>query len=294
MTYLDFQNSVLSGFSDRYADLAEVSLTNVKKNNGKELCALVVREAECELSPTIYLNGYYDLLNSGHSYDEIFEKIVYTYEHNRQPAGHIPDDFSNFEWVKEHVVMRLISRKKNLDFLEDVPYVPFLDLAICFAVRVALQEKQFGTAVIHNDHAKTWGTDAMELYSIAQKNASRLQPYIRYKMEDLLSDLLPTSPVNILGDDLPMYVLTNSERTHGASVICYHGVVKALADDLESDILIIPSSIHEVIAIPAGDDTEIKALNKTIECVNRESVEETDVLSDHVYIYCRDTDRITY
>ncbi len=294
MTYLDFQNSVLSGFSDRYADFAEVSLTNVKKNNGKELCALVVHEPECELSPTIYLNGYYDLLQSGHSYDDIFEQIVDTYENNRQPTGHIADNFSDFEWVKKHIVMRLINKEKNKDFLADVPHVPFLDLAICFGVRIEFDSGQSGTAVIHNNHAKTWGTDAMELYSHAQKNAAELLPPVIHKIEDLLSDLMITSPFCIQGDELHMYVLTNQDRTHGAAVICYNGAVKKLAEELSSDLIIIPSSIHDVIAIPSASDIEIADLNKTVEIVNSQCVAETDVLSDHAYFYSRETDRITY
>ena len=48
-------------------------------------------------------------------------------------------------------------------------------------------------------------------------------------------------------DSLPMYILTNSRQTNGASAILYPGVLSSLAKKLGGNMLLIPSSIHEFL-----------------------------------------------
>ena len=294
MTYPDFENTVLSEITDRYADTACVSLTNIKKNNGIELHGLIIHEQAFGLSPAIYLDGYYDLLCDGHSYDDVLSRIVDTYETNKRPIGGIADNFADFSWVREHIVMRLISRSQNTYLLNDVPFVPFLDMALCFAVRLQVHGGMSGSALIHNAHADTWGTDSMELFSYAKQNAATVLPPVRRRIEDMISEAMPGHIFGIDTPKVPMYVLTNTERSYGASVICYHGVLRELSYELGSDVYLIPSSVHEFIAVPTSPLVDIDPLNELIQTVNQSYVMPPEVLSDHVYLYHYDSDRITY
>ena len=71
------------------------------------------------------------------------------------------------------------------------------------------------------------------------------------------------------------------------------GVVKKFADKVGQDIYIIPSSIHEVILIPAmGWDT--KEIDEMIREVNRTQLDPVEILSDHVYVYKRETEELGY
>ena len=54
-------------------------------------------------------------------------------------------------------------------------------------------------------------------------------------------------------------------------------------------VVIIPSSIHELIAIKA-DTADAEFLNQMIRDVNEGMVSEKEQLSDHHYIYHADTD----
>ena len=89
--------------------------------------------------PFIDSDYYYDMLLSGHSYDEVFDSIVDSYESHKNTSFGAGDCFKDFNWVKKHLVMRLIHRKKNAELLSEVPYVPFLDLALVFAVRMEVK-----------------------------------------------------------------------------------------------------------------------------------------------------------
>ena len=294
MTYKDFKDYILSAVSDRYAGQAEVSITKVTKNNGLEFYGLLIYEPKYGLSPTIYLDRYYDMLCKGHTKKEILKLIIDTYEKYKYPMGNIAEDFSDFSWARQHIVMRLINREKNSDILSDIPYIPFLDLALCFAVRVRVNNGVFGSALIHNNHAKAWGTDATELFECAKGIAAKLLPPSCERLDSLLSNMLShdfTAADNIC---IPVYVLSNTERCYGAASICYHGVVKNLADRLDSDIILIPSSVNEFLAMPDSVDISAETLANTIRSVNNDVVDPTEVLSDHTYFYHRSTDKITY
>ena len=294
MTYPDFKNTVLSEVTDRYADLAEVSLTQVKKNNGIERCGLVIHEDSYGLSPTIYLEDFYEQLCGGLSYDEVLARILDTYEQYKRPIGTIADDFSNFSWVKEHLVFRLLSQKDNEEMLKDLPFVPFLDLALCFAVRVRVKSGVYGSALVHKCHADAWNTDVDGLFSYTKMSSPALLPAVCRRLDDVISEAYGDMCLPMPGmDDFPVYILTNKEKSYGASVICYQGVVKSLAEKLGSDLYLIPSSIHEFIAVPADMSLDIKGLDSTIHYVNENSIMPPEILSDHTYIYHRDADRIT-
>jgi hypothetical protein len=68
-----------------------------------------------------------------------------------------------------------------------------------------------------------------------------------------------------------------------------------ISDRLQSDLFIIPSSVHEVLVMPTNlgyDPDEISKLKNIVECVNSESVAEVDLLSYNIYLYDRITGKI--
>jgi hypothetical protein len=74
----------------------------------------------------------------------------------------------------------------------------------------------------------------------------------------------------------------------------FHALEKA-ADIFGNEIAILPSSIHEVILLPARDfdKEDINQIAMMVSQINRTVVSVRDFLSDHVYIYSRDTGKIT-
>ena len=72
----------------------------------------------------------------------------------------------------------------------------------------------------------------------------------------------------------------------------YDDVVKDFAEDLESDLIILPSSVHEILILKYDTDVNLDGFKNMVRCVNSEDVEAEDVLSDNVYIYSREDDAI--
>lgn len=65
----------------------------------------------------------------------------------------------------------------NKDLLDDIPYIPYLDLAIVFYCCIANTDEQTAGFLIHNSHLDLWGIQQNELYKYAHKNTCRLFPY---------------------------------------------------------------------------------------------------------------------
>ena len=59
-----------------------------------------------------------------------------------------------------------------------------------------------------------------------------------------------------------MYVLSNRARSNGAACMIYPYVLRMMGDILEEDFYILPSSIHEVILVPASAGISVAEMEK--------------------------------
>jgi hypothetical protein len=90
-----------------------------------------------------------------------------------------------------------------------------------------------------------------------------------------------------------IYVLSNELRIRGAAVVFYTDVLKGFAEEMNSDLLLLPSSIHEWLILtepPAGD---IGTLKRMVMEANRNVVRAEEILSENVYRYTRRDNRMT-
>lgn len=294
MTYDQFQKDVVDTLEKWMPGSTTFSIRQIVKPNDRVLDGLIISDPQTEVAPTIYLNPYYDALSSGGaSFDEIIENIFRLYKDNRTSASFDQDSFLNWDRAKGHITYRLLNRKGNEKFLEDVPYLPYLDLAVIFAYLITIDEAGQGSIVIHSCHAENWGVDAKTLYREAVKNTPSLLPSIVKPMSEMLTELLPGS-----GDELPedvpdMLVLSNSSKTYGAAAILYPGLLKSIAEKLGSDYYVLPSSVHEVLLLPAADRDIKNDLSAMVREVNSTQVPDGEILSDHAYFYSAAEDSLT-
>ena len=91
-----------------------------------------------------------------------------------------------------------------------------------------------------------------------------------------------------------MYIVSNEKKLNGASAILYKDSLQSIARRLNSDFYIIPSSVHEVIAIPYNDFTKKQEsfLKETIAFVNNTEVSTQDVLSNNLYFFSREDNEL--
>ena len=107
------------------------------------------------------------------------------------------------------------------------------------------------------------------------KNAKVKDEIVIRKMSDL---------IDCCGrEDFPMKVITNNAGVFGASYSFTKEGAKYLSDYFGEDMFIIPSSVHELIAVPYCDGEQAR-YNEIIRHVNKTELAEGEFLSDHVYV----------
>lgn len=162
---------------------------------------------------------------------------------------------------------------------------------------VPLDDGKAGKAmIITNKVRKTLGFKNNELRTAAIFNTVEYYEFNIYPMKDMLKELGMTADEiaeNIVEiPQMSMYVITSRDKRYGAAALMYPTVFAKLADELQSDLLIIPSSIHEVIVIAEEGTVSVEEYKEMVTTVNETEVLPEERLSEHVYRYLKEENSI--
>lgn len=262
------------------------------KNNGKERKGITVSEKGIHISPTIYLEEYFQQFQEGKSIEKIVEKILQLYEEVKCSHPCEESLLQNYEELKGKFACKLIHRGKNEKLLNDIPYVPWMDLAI--VVFVLLEVSPYGTAtvLVRKEHLEIWGLTEAQLFDEAKKNTPILLPYQFCPMRKLLREICPYAVDEGEEEEESLYVLSNKLRSFGAASMLYEGILEKVGQKLGENYYILPSSIHEVIVVPESKSPLKQDLEEMVREINETQVEEEEVLSDRVYYFSRKENRL--
>lgn len=262
------------------------------KNNGKERKGITVSEKGIHISPTIYLEEYFQQFQEGKPIEKIVEKILQLYEEVKCSHPCEESLLQNYEELKGKFACKLIHRGKNEKLLNDIPYVPWMDLAI--VVFVLLEVSPYGTAtvLVRKEHLEIWGLTEAQLFDEAKKNTPILLPYQFCPMRKLLREICPYAVDEGEEEEESLYVLSNKLRSFGAASMLYEGILEKVGQKLGENYYILPSSIHEVIVVPESKSPVKQDLKEMVREINETQVEEEEVLSDRVYYFSRKENRL--
>ena len=267
----------------------KVKVQEVRKNNGVLLQGLIILSKKQNVSPTIYLQPFWEAYEEGVTLLEVVTRILQIYKEDVPRDNIDMSFFKDFQQVKDRICYRLSHGARNRELLEDIPYVPFLDLAICFYYAYEGEALGNGSILVHNSHMKMWETNIAELMYHAQHNTPKLFPWECGSMELALRELMQdTEPT----EELPMYIMTNRQKIHGAACILYPNLLNCIGEGMNANFYILPSSVHEVILLTDGGNESEKQLREMIAEVNRTQVEPEEVLSDSLYYFDRKEKRV--
>lgn len=292
MNYTEFTSKIENEILDLIPQNEGLTATinSVTKNNGTSLDALTItRQTKgISASPAIYLNGFYQDYLKKVPFNDILEEIANIYINNKD----FPVSNLNFLNDTENIIFNVINKKTNEELLKTVPHIEFLDLAIIFRYVVDIKKDGISSVIINNSLTKI---DAQELLRYALINNKRKFTYSIKSMEEIMSELMGIFYEPGGESSTGMYVISNNIGINGSSVLLYTEVFKKLSDKLNADKLyILPSSIHELIAVPViGIDFNIKELKDMVISINGTEVSPEEILSDSVYQYDRQTNSIT-
>ncbi len=306
MTYELFKETLVTELKGYFPPDTDISIYSVPRNNQTSVDGLTILESGYNIAPTIYIQEYYRKLKKGSSLSSIFAQILEAYYQYRPMENIDASFFQDFAHIKKRIVCKLIHYERNKALLREIPFIPFLDLAVVFYCLVSSNSAGTATILIHNEHLKLWNTNPDTLEKLARENTPQLLSSHLERLSSMLNSLNACERIDLsnlsaeLGGPLdlsayasiPMYILTNKLRFLGASCILYEGLLSDFAKRHNSDLYIIPSSVHEVLLVPARPSMTKDSFNEMIAEVNSTQLSPEEILSDHVYYYDRKADRI--
>lgn len=209
--------------------------------------------------------------------------------------------FLEYANVKNNIVYKLIHTERNRELLEDIPYIKFLDLSIVFQCLFSQKESHLETLLIHNVHTKLWGVTVEELYRAAEENTQKILPYELRNMTDVMDEILEAEGTEEFKQEdcmaepesnKLMYVLSNQKIIEGAVSMIYPGLLKDFSDRMGSSFYIIPSSVHEVLLLPAENPEDRENLKDMVKEINDTQMEAEEILSYSLYWFDKDKSEI--
>ena len=301
MDFSEFRDELIDIIKEKIEANTNISIHVVSKNNGIKLTGIVImKEEEC-ISPTIYLEPFFEMANQGKDLHLIADEILAISREQKGQFNFDVEEFQDINVTGKKILYKLINYDKNEELLKNVPHRIWQDLAIVYYVLVSCDELGTGTILVRDEHMRLWGIREEDLFEFASVNTSKLLKKTTKSMAEIILEFMDEKMMDNeekeitikaakeFGENTPvrMYVMGNKLKLNGACVVLYENALKSFAECIESDFYILPSSIHEVILVPANEEVDEQSLLSLVREVNENNVTEEEWLSDNIYKYSR-------
>lgn len=280
MKKIEFATEVKAIIEERYPD-KEANLNEVTKNNDMTFTQISIRGKDERVAPSIAIEYGEDPIAEADRICKVYEEA----QKNSQDMNFDLDFVQDWERVKNCITPRIINKDMNKEFLKGLPFRDFEDLAIYYVIDCQLFKNPRGDVSsirVSDEMLKIWEKTEKELFEQSVDNINT-----ETQVEDIL-DVLGAMGYEIPGEareEQAMIVITNKKNIYGAASILVPEVCEKLSERLGGNFYVFPSSIHELIAVPAGIDEDVTCLKDMVAGINQSVVSPDIFLSDNIYIF---------
>lgn len=294
MEYIQFLNDIRERVEVQFAGKVTGEVCTSVKNNGIEVVGLMLKGENEKVAPNFYLDQQFiDWMRGKTSLDDITEKLCAAYRQEIRNNSSLISRI-NFSWeeFRRGVFIRLVNKEKNKELLQTIPHREYLDLAIVFYFSVPISGEVTGTLVITKEHLELLNVTEEELYQTAKYNCERFQPVKVRCMEDILYELGRKIGVDVYEARAChpfLFVMTNEKSMFGSVALIFDEELECFANRIGSGFYVLPSSVHELILVPECKEFNTEYFKSMVREINATQVDATEVLSDNIYFYDKET-----
>lgn len=312
MNYFEFLEEVKEKFLDymppEYRN-GTVIIQKANKVNQEKDGLMVRKEGENfrdNVLPTIYVNDIYEHYRAVGDFSEAMKQAAEVMINaSKSVPFDIRESAMDLDRIRSNLIVCLVNTKQNEEMLKEVPHREFNDLSVIYRWVVHSDKEGIASAIVNNYHAQMLGMTEPELYERAMENTRTKFPMKIRDMENLISEMIFDDMDMMIEDmDAPdiealqqgiedalndrysseMYVFTNGQGMFGANAMLFEDKLYDFSQKFGGDFYIIPSSIHDLIAVSSKMFTPEMLADMVYE-VNREQVDISERLSNEVYFY---------
>lgn len=277
--FLDTVVSQIRNYLPPEFQSAEVQIEKVLKDGDQILSGLIVKTPEDHSYPRIFLdNAYLDYV-AGQDLGEVLrdlasQRLQYAAPPDLTQA--VSELMKDEEAVKERISCRMVNTEHNRELLAGRPHTDMGEVSMVYSVELNHAMR----IPITNKMQEKMLLSTGELHELAMHNSPTLLPAEIQTIGEALG---------FPGDHpTDMLVVSNAEHTDGAAAVLYPGVAETIRDRLNGEFLILPSSVHEILVIPAENQRSLGSLEIMVQHINASGVRPEDRLADHVLKLSKD------
>lgn len=151
----------------------------------------------------------FERFQQGIAMDDIVADIISAVQGGGVGKGFRMSDIFDFARMKNRIILRVVNTETNRHMLDNIPHKTWMDLSVIYYLLLGRDTEGQTTTLISLKIVKEWGVKAGDLYDIAHENTKRLLPVNIRNMSEIMAEIL--------------------------------------AEKLGEDLIVLPSSVHEVI-----------------------------------------------
>ena len=291
MKYEEFKEKLVNAVKECYGDKVQVMVEKVLKNNSYSYDGLKIMKSPKEKAvPLISVNRMYEKYKEEElELEQCVEQVcqIREEEERNHPMSEFIQKLLKWENIKEQVYPVLVLTDRNEEFLKPLAVTEFLDMSVIY--RICENTETDGQYSINIKQAmlENYGITLEQLHEQAVKNLEK-ENYQFISMDSYARAL-----IQFMGQDekawmedkeyTPMYILTNDSKINGASGILDKELIRNFAGN--ENYFVILSCVHEAIFVADDGKKDKEELNKIIEDIYTNAVNDEEQLSKHFYYY---------
>lgn len=202
----------------------------------------------------------------------------------KSPEKDLMRVLDNYNVARDYVTIRVLNRRINADICREAYGIEFYDMK-AVASLVLRTQNGFFHVYVTDKVAERWGVEASEVFGRAYRNMCVLG---EFHLQDICGAIEDSIGENLSdGRSDRMFVVKEDALNSGAAAIVCPDLLLKIADQLDSDLYILPSSVSEIIVMRAPDE-DPDHLAWMVKDANENVLEEEDILSSHVFLLDRE------
>lgn len=279
---------------------AEIKFQSAKEGQLEDYLAVETNGENGKHVQRFHLWEMYQDLESGEfSLEEMFDQVAEMLDCCKEIERISPlDKIQDYQKIRSHLIVRLLNYDRNAERLKEGIYERIGDIALVLYVNIGSIKEQYISSMIPFHAFSEWKQSKKDVMETALRNTYDLFPprvFCLASLKDLVqgidfafmdSEELPFDPDREFG-----IFLTNTSQMNGAVSIFLPGVAKKLGELLGGDFYIGFTSLHEAVLHKVGM-IGVERIRDSLKSMNAEVIAEKDFLSEQVYRYSRENDKI--
>lgn len=237
----------------------KAELVDLVKNGTKEK-ALVIKEKQ--ITPAFKSDFFDENATVGENAERVLAEFKKTMPYNA-------DEIISPEFVSKNIRIGL-QRANNVDDEEKIIKRPskFEGIEEYLLVKTGDMDYKLPMAIVRKSNLVP-----VELWRTAYENT------IKNSKAETMQEAL-----GIISSGTNMVILTNESKVKGASAVIDYELLKKVAKDCKcKKLIMLPSSIHEVIVIPCKENTDLELYSHLVRECNK-AINPKEILSDRAYM----------